>query len=160
CGTRLGPRGLRVRSESQQEQAPDDCGCETGRLFHRPRSLAFAPRRPPAYHSPLPGGDGMPASLATDLKTLVKGAVADDDAAREAKSTDFGRMLRRVPGVVVRPASADDVAAVLRYARKHAVPVATRGEAHTQTGQSLTDGGILLDLTSLDRIHRVEAQGP
>jgi FAD/FMN-containing dehydrogenase len=101
----------------------------------------------------------MPASLATDLKALVKGAVADDTATREAKSTDFGRMLRRVPGVVVRPASADDVAAVIRYARKHAVPVATRGEAHTQTGQSLTDGGILLDLTALDRIHRVDAGG-
>ena len=101
----------------------------------------------------------MPASLAHDLKALVKGAVADDAATREAKSADFGRMLRRVPGVVVRPASADDVAAVIRYARKHAVPVATRGEAHTQTGQSLTDGGILLDLTALDRIHRVDAGG-
>ncbi|HET8947426.1 MAG TPA: FAD-binding protein [Candidatus Polarisedimenticolia bacterium] len=98
----------------------------------------------------------MPASLSQDLKALVQGEVLDDAAAREARSGDFGRMIRRVPGVVVRPASSADVAAVIRYARKNAVPVASRGEAHTQTGQALTDGGIALDLTSLDAIEAIE----
>src|SRR6185503_6814847 len=98
----------------------------------------------------------MPASLSQDLRALVRGEVLDDAAAREARSGDFGRMIRRVPGVVVRPASSADVAAVIRYARKQSVPVATRGEAHTQTGQALTDGGIALDLTSLDGIDRID----
>jgi FAD/FMN-containing dehydrogenase len=98
----------------------------------------------------------MPASLSQDLKALVQGEVLDDAAAREARSGDFGRMIRRVPGVVVRPASAADVAAVIRYARKNSVPVASRGEAHTQTGQALTDGGIALDLTSLNAIEAIE----
>ncbi|HZN03460.1 MAG TPA: FAD-binding protein [Candidatus Polarisedimenticolia bacterium] len=102
----------------------------------------------------------MAASLSRDLKGLVKGEVLDDAAAREARSGDFGRMVKRVPGVVVRPAGTDDVAAVLRYARKHSVPVATRGEAHTQTGQALTDGGIALDLTSLHAIHGVDTGTP
>jgi cytokinin dehydrogenase len=99
----------------------------------------------------------MTSKLAQDIKALVAGAVLDDAAAREEKSGDFGRMIRRVPGVVVRPQSGADVAAVIRYARTQSVPVATRGEAHTQSGQALTDGGILLDLTSLARIPSVDA---
>jgi len=101
----------------------------------------------------------MTTSLAQDLRPLIKGSVHDDLAAREERSGDFGRMIRRVPGVVVRPTSAADVAAVIRYARQHRVAVSTRGEAHTQTGQALTDGGILLDLTALGAIHSVDAGG-
>ncbi|HKN47260.1 MAG TPA: FAD-binding protein [Candidatus Polarisedimenticolia bacterium] len=98
----------------------------------------------------------MTSSLARDLRTLVTGAVLDDQAARDGQSGDFGRMIRRLPAVVVRPAATGDVAAVIRYARKHGAPVATRGEGHSQTGQSLTDGGILLDMTSLDRILSID----
>src|SRR5258706_6979053 len=101
----------------------------------------------------------MTNNLASDLRSLVKGEVLDDAAEREHRSGDFGRMIRRVPGVVVRPLSSADVAAVIGYARKRSVAVSTRGEAHTQTGQSLTDGGILLDTTSLDRILSVDAAG-
>lgn len=101
----------------------------------------------------------MTNKLAQDLKALLQGAVLDDQKALEERSGDFGRMIRRLPGVVVRPASAADVQAVVRYARQQSVPVATRGEAHTQTGQALTDGGIALDLTSLDRIHAIDAPG-
>ena len=102
----------------------------------------------------------MASSLARDLRTLVTGAVLDDQAARDEQSGDFGRMIRRLPAVVVRPAGTADVAAVIRYARKHGAPIATRGEGHSQTGQSLTDGGILLDTTSLDRILSIDDAAP
>ena len=98
----------------------------------------------------------MAKNLAGDLRPLVAGEVLDDGAARSKVSSDFGRMITRVPGVVVRPASAQDVAAVVRYARKNSVPLATRGEAHTQSGQATVSDGILIDLTSLDRIHSID----
>ena len=101
----------------------------------------------------------MSASLARDLRALLSGQVLDDEAARLDRSGDFGRMTRRIPGVVVRPAGTGDVAKVIRYARQSSVPVATRAEAHTQSGQALTDGGILLDMTSLDRIQSIDASG-
>jgi cytokinin dehydrogenase len=101
----------------------------------------------------------MTTNLAGDLRALIAGQVLDEEAARADKSSDFGRMIRRIPGVVVRPASAQDVAAVIRYARANSVAVATRGEAHTQSGQATVAGGILLDLTSLDRIHAIEPSG-
>ncbi|HXH28121.1 MAG TPA: FAD-binding protein [Candidatus Polarisedimenticolia bacterium] len=99
----------------------------------------------------------MPTNLARDLGALVKGRVLDDAAARAETSGDFGRMIVRHPGVVVRPDSTDDVAAVIRYARRVSIPIATRGQAHSQSGQSLTDGGILLDLNALDRILAVDS---
>lgn len=98
----------------------------------------------------------MTSSLARGLRALVSGQVLDDQPARLERSTDFGRLIQRVPEVVVLPASTDDVAAVVRYARQHRVPVATRGEAHSQTGQALGDR-ILIDLRSLDRILSVDA---
>ncbi len=94
----------------------------------------------------------MTATLARDLKALVAGEVLEDQAARAERSGDFGRMIHRLPAVAVRPAKTADVAAVIRYARAQAIPVSTRGEAHSQSGQSLTEGGILIDLTSLDKI--------
>jgi len=101
----------------------------------------------------------MTKNLAGDLRPLIAGQVLDEEAARADKSSDFGRMIHRIPGVIVRPASAQDVAAVIRYARANSVAVATRGEAHTQSGQATVAGGILLDLTSLDRIHAIEPSG-
>jgi cytokinin dehydrogenase len=98
----------------------------------------------------------MTTSLARDLAGLVSGRVLDDQAERAERSGDFGRMIRRLPAVVVCPRTTADVAAVIRYASQRAVPVATRGEAHSQSGQSLTEGGILLDMTSLDRILSIE----
>src|SRR5262245_46449756 len=101
----------------------------------------------------------MTKNLAGDLRTLIAGEVLDAPAARAEKSSDFGRMIQRIPGVVVRPASTKDVAAIIQYARKNSVPVATRGEAHTQSGQATVSDGILIDLTSLDRILSIDPVG-
>ena len=101
----------------------------------------------------------MATNLAVDLRALITGQVLDDPAARADRSSDFGRMIHRLPGVVVRPASTQDVAAVIGYARKNAVAVALRGEAHTQSGQATVADGILIDLTSLDRILEIDPSG-
>jgi FAD/FMN-containing dehydrogenase len=95
-----------------------------------------------------------------ELQKLLPGKVHTDGASLQEKSSDFGRMIRRTPGAVVRPGSADDVAAVVRFARASRIPVATRGEAHTQSGQATTEGGILLDLTALSRLGEIDPAGP
>lgn len=95
-----------------------------------------------------------------DLERLLPGRVHTDGTTLAEKSSDFGRMIRRTPGAVVRPDSADDVVEAIRFARARHVAVATRGEAHTQSGQALTEGGILLDLTSLKAIESIDPAGP
>ncbi len=91
-----------------------------------------------------------------DLAGAVRGEVLTDAEARKAKSGDFGRMVHLTPGAVVRPASADDVAAVIQAARKGGFKVSTRGEAHTQSGQGLNEGGVLLDMGAMNTIHGVD----
>ena len=95
---------------------------------------------------------------ARDLAGEISGQVLTDDAARDAAATDFGRVVVRKAAVVVRPASAEDVARVVRFAASHSLGVATRGAGHSQTGQSLSEH-IVLDMTALDRVTRVDEAG-
>ena len=90
---------------------------------------------------------------ASPLRTTV--ALRDDDESRRAVSTDFGGMVRRVPGAVVTARSPEDVRRTLDFARRARCPGAVRGAGHSRAGKSLTDGGILLDMTSLDRIAEI-----
>src|SRR3954451_5174867 len=68
--------------------------------------------------------------------------------AARAAGTPLGR-----PDVVVVPRSEEDVAAVLRVAAAHEVPVvAWGGGSGTQGGAVPTSGGLVIDLRGLDRI--------
>ena len=78
----------------------------------------------------------------------------------EAVSRDFGRVLHRVPKVVVRPETEDDVAHCFRVAAAAGVSVVFRGAAHSCHGQALSDQGILIEnfidraeVTPLDETH-------
>ena len=89
-------------------------------------------------------------------------SVNQDD--REARSYDFGRMVRKVPGAVATPGSPEEVSNVVRMCARDEVPLVIRGGGHSQGGQSLTDGGVVLDTMRLDRIQPlgselVRAQG-
>jgi cytokinin dehydrogenase len=93
-------------------------------------------------------------SWAEELAREISGRVLTDDAARESVATDFGRIIVRRPQVVVCPASAEDVARVLKFAARNSLQVATRGGGHSQTGQSLSDQ-IVLDMTSLNQVTHI-----
>lgn len=90
-----------------------------------------------------------------ELAAGITGQVLADEPSRENVATDFGRIVSRVPAVVVRPASAEDVARAVKFAAAHGVAVATRGAGHSQSGQSLSDG-IVLDMTSLAGLASIE----
>ncbi|MGH9444439.1 MAG: FAD-binding protein, partial [Terriglobia bacterium] len=91
-----------------------------------------------------------------DLAREISGVVLTDDASREAASTDFGRIVARKPEAVIHPASAEDVARVIKFAARRSLRVSTRGAGHSQAGQSLSDN-IVLDMTSLARMQPEEA---
>jgi len=91
----------------------------------------------------------------SDLAREISGQVLSDEPSREAVSTDFGRITVRKPAAVVRPATAEDVAKVIRFANEHGLGVGTRGEGHSQSGQSLSDH-IVLDMSSLGEVGKVD----
>ncbi|HXO19111.1 MAG TPA: FAD-binding protein [Thermoanaerobaculia bacterium] len=103
------------------------------------------------------------ARSTTELLSDLKGALGDrlllDEEARERFRSDFGRLADRLPGAVARCRDAADVAAVVRFCRERRIPIAPRGQAHSQSGQSTTDGGILVDTSSMQTIHEIDAAG-
>jgi FAD/FMN-containing dehydrogenase len=81
--------------------------------------------------------------------TVLTPEAADYDAAR----TIWNAMHDRRPALIVRPRSARDVAAAIRYAREHGLVIAVRGGGHSMPGHSTVDDGIMIDLRGLDRVH-------
>ncbi|WP_121256254.1 FAD-binding oxidoreductase [Nocardioides ferulae] len=59
------------------------------------------------------------------------------------------------PAVVLRPTSADEVAAALRHARAERLPLAIRSGGHNALGFGNIDGGAVLDLTPLDSVELI-----
>ena len=82
--------------------------------------------------------------------------VQADEQSRLAFSTDFGRIVRKKPRSIVTPRTAQEVIRIVEHARRVQSPLAMRGAAHSQSGQSLTDRGIVLHLGSLNGIGAIE----
>jgi FAD/FMN-containing dehydrogenase len=62
--------------------------------------------------------------------------------------------------VAVQPVSVDEVLAVLRFAGEHGVPVTVRGAGTGNYGQCVPlEGGIVLDLTLMDKLEGITADG-
>jgi FAD/FMN-containing dehydrogenase len=61
-------------------------------------------------------------------------------------------MIDRRPALIVRPASADGVAAVIGFARNHGGVLAVRGGGHSGPGLGTCDDGIVLDLSALNDV--------
>lgn len=60
------------------------------------------------------------------------------------------------PALIVRCASARDVAAALEHARTHGLAVSVRGGGHHAAGFGTNDGGLVVDLSRLDAIELLD----
>jgi cytokinin dehydrogenase len=79
-----------------------------------------------------------------------------DEPTRAAAADDFGHLVHRMPHAVLRPASARDVAAAVRWADHDGHRFAPQGRRHSVFGRSQVDGGIVADMTALGAVHAVE----
>jgi hypothetical protein len=61
----------------------------------------------------------------------------------------FNAMIDKRPGVIGRCAGADDVAALVGFARRHELPLAIRGGGHNGGGLGSVDYGVVADLSPL-----------
>jgi glycolate oxidase len=97
---------------------------------------------------------------------LGEDAVADELAERRLYDHDLAPSLsmlemtyRSIPDAVVRPRDAKQVSEVLRLANKHRFPVVPRGAATWGLGGAVpATGGVVLDMTSLDRVIDVDVE--
>ncbi|MDP8923796.1 MAG: FAD-binding protein [Chloroflexota bacterium] len=97
------------------------------------------------------------ARIAADLRAILKDSVVvEEPAALHTYAYDASfitQLAPRAPDAAVIARSTEDVAAVMRYADAHAIPVTPRGAASGQAAASVAlHGGIVLALNAMDRI--------
>ena len=83
----------------------------------------------------------------------IKGAVIrPGDAEYDAARTVFRGGVDKHPALIVRVADAEDVALVIALARESGLELAVRSGGHSSAGHSVTEGGIVLDLSAMKRL--------
>ena len=83
----------------------------------------------------------------------IKGAVIrPGDAEYDDARTVFRGGVDKHPALIVRVADAEDVARVITLARESGLELAVRSGGHSSAGHSVTEGGIVLDLSAMKGI--------
>lgn len=94
-----------------------------------------------------------------DLRASFNGnVIAPGDADYDSARTTFYGGIDHHPAVIIRVRNADEVARVIALARETAMELAVRSGGHSSVGHSVSDGGIVLDL-SLMRDLQIDVKG-
>ena len=95
--------------------------------------------------------EAKPTSPSTsELRALFNGRViAPDDPRYEQARTIFYGGIDRKPAAIIRVADAGDVSRLVSLAREVGFELAIRSGGHSNVGHSVTDGGIVLDLSGM-----------
>src|ERR687893_1654856 len=106
-------------------------------------------------HSTSPGTDPV-----AELRALFDGRViAPEDAAYDAARAVFYGSRNRRPAAIVRAKDAADVSRVVTLAREKGLELAVRSGGHSLAGHSVSEGGIVLDLSQMKGLEiNVEAR--
>lgn len=98
------------------------------------------------------------AHAPSDFHSLpsLDGTLHLDDATRAEYANDFGNIVHEQPLAVLKPASVDDIRSLLRFAGRHGIRVVGRGRGHTVFGQSQVRAGLVIDISTLNKIHRID----
>jgi FAD/FMN-containing dehydrogenase len=84
------------------------------------------------------------------LRSSFSGSViAPGDTDYDKARTLFYGGIDRYPAVIIKAANTDEVSRVISLARKTGLELAVRSGGHSNAGHSVTEGGILLDLSSM-----------
>jgi len=92
------------------------------------------------------------AALRADFVELL-----ETMAARGAFATDAGGTAYGLPHGVVIARDAQQISVLLRNAQQFKVPVTVRGGGLTTEGESVAFGGVLLDMTGMSRVVKIDA---
>ena len=87
----------------------------------------------------------------------LDGSLTTDPEARQEAADDYGHIVHRTPIAVLRPGSVNDVAVMIRFARRFGLKVAMRGQGHVCFGQAQVRAGIVIDSRTLNQVHAIGA---
>lgn len=78
----------------------------------------------------------------------LDGQLTIDPAALAEAADDFGHIIHRAPVAVLQNGTKSDVRSVIKFANRHGLEVAMRGQGHSTYGQAQAQGGIVIDSRS------------
>jgi hypothetical protein len=89
----------------------------------------------------------------TELQARLQGQVLrPGNVGYDTARSVWNAMIDHHPRVIVRCATVGDVATAVRYARDHDLEIGVRCGGHNITGHAVPDGGLMIDLTALNRV--------
>src|SRR4249920_2932116 len=94
----------------------------------------------------------LKARAESELKGFSGELICPEDANYDEARAVYNAMIDRHPGLIARCHSANDVAAVVNYAREHDTILAVRGGGHNGGGLGTVDDGIVIDLSPMKDI--------
>ena len=100
----------------------------------------------------------LSSAARSELRGIAGEIIGPEDSGYDEARAVHNGMIDRSPGVILRAASADDVAAGIGFARSHDVPLAIRGGGHSAPGLGTIDDGVVIDLAPLSAV-TVDAAG-
>ena len=91
------------------------------------------------------------------LRGTIRGRVLGPDASGydDARQV-WNAMIDRRPAVIVQPATGDDVAPAIKFARDNALEISVRGAGHNIAGNAVCNGGLTIDFSQMKQA-RVDA---
>src|ERR671910_3395418 len=94
-----------------------------------------------------------------EFSSEVRGRIIrpHDDGYDEARTVFYGGFDRR-PALIVRAEDATDVSRVVTLARESGLELAVRSGGHSVAGHSVSDGGIVLDLSEMKNLE-IDVEG-
>src|SRR5215218_117573 len=99
----------------------------------------------PDDHLSVPEETAVQEFVASFWGELIRPVDDGYDAARAV----YNGMIDKRPALIVRPTGTADVIDAVNLARENSLPLAIRCGGHSVAGNSVVDGGILIDLSSL-----------
>ena len=95
----------------------------------------------------------LDGSKLRSLRDAFSGALflPDDTGYEEARSVYNGLIDAR-PSLIARCGGTDDIVRAVTFARDHGLEISIRGGGHGVAGRAVTDGGLMIDLSSMNDV--------
>jgi len=98
-------------------------------------------------------GASLDTAAVRRLGAAITGNLITPDARDyESSRLIFNRAFDKRPALIVRCAGATDIAHALEFAQRQDLTVAVRGGGHNRAGLSICDGGVVIDLSAMNRV--------
>lgn len=92
----------------------------------------------------------------SELRALLGDRFVEREALLRTYRSDFGRIAEGRPRAAAIPTSDEEVRRVVQICAEAGVGLVARGNAHSQSGQAVRAGGVVLDMTGLNRVLEVD----